>query len=50
MTRVLHVARREFLSTVLTKGFIIGVLLTPCLVAAIFLLTPALLSEAAPPD
>ena len=49
MTRVLHVARREFLSTVLTKGFIIGVLLTPCFVAAIFLLTPALLSEAAPP-
>ena len=49
MTRIVHVARREFLSTVLTKGFIIGILLTPCLVAVTLVLMPALLSEAAPP-
>ena len=49
MTRIVHVARREFLSTVLTKGFIIGILLTPCLVAVTLVLMPALLSEAPPP-
>ena len=48
MMRVLHVARREFLSTVLTKGFIIGILLTPCLVAGVLVLMPALMSESAP--
>ena len=49
MTRIMLVARREFLSTVLTKGFIIGILLTPCLVAVTLVLMPVLLSEAAPP-
>ena len=49
MTRIVHVARREFLSTVLTKGFIIGILLTPCVVAVTLVLMPVLMSEAAPP-
>ena len=49
MTRIVHVARREFLSTVLTKGFIIGILLTPCLVAVTLVLMPVLMSEATPP-
>ena len=49
MTRIVHVACREFLSTVLTKGFIIGILLTPCLVAVTLVLMPVLMSEATPP-
>ncbi len=49
MTRIVHVACREFLSTVLTKGFIIGILLTPCLVAITLVLMPVLMSEATPP-
>lgn len=48
MRRIYHVARREFLSTVLTKGFIIGILLTPCLVALVLVMMPALMDEAAP--
>jgi ABC-2 type transport system permease protein len=49
MKRVWYVARRELVSTVLTKGFIVGILLTPCLVALILVLMPALMSESAPP-
>lgn len=48
MHRVLQVARREFLSTVSTKGFIIGVLLMPLLMLAALTLVPLLLSDNGP--
>ena len=36
MSKILHVAVREFISTVATKGFIIGVLLTPIILVIAF--------------
>ncbi|MFI4881041.1 MAG: ABC transporter permease [Phycisphaerales bacterium JB064] len=33
MTRILHVAAREFASTVLTKGFLIGAVVVPAIIA-----------------
>jgi ABC-2 type transport system permease protein len=48
MSKIIHVAIREFLSTVLTKGFIIGVLMTPLIVAAMLILLPLLMNEEAP--
>lgn len=48
MHRVFHVARREFLSTISTKGFIIGVLLMPLLMLAALTLVPLLLSDEGP--
>lgn len=32
MTRVFYVASREFLATVATKGFVIGLLIAPALI------------------
>lgn len=48
MNRVLHVAWREFVSTVATKGFIIGVLITPALFAGVLLLLPLLIDPTPP--
>ncbi|MCP3963046.1 MAG: ABC transporter permease [bacterium] len=48
MNKVLHVAWREFVATVATKGFIIGVLVTPVLIAMLILVLPALIDEAPP--
>ncbi len=48
MKKVLHVAVREFLSTVTTKGFIIGVLVTPLIIAVLIVVMPRLMNEAAP--
>jgi len=48
MNKIIHVAIREFLSTVLTKGFIIGVLVTPVIIAFMAILMPILMSEEAP--
>lgn len=45
MRRVGLIAGREFLATVATKGFVLGVLLTPVLVAALALLMPRLMSR-----
>lgn len=49
MRKLFHVAWREFVATVATKGFIIGVLMTPALMAFFILVMPALMNEAAPP-
>lgn len=48
MTKIVHVAVREFVSTVATKGFIIGVLVTPLLIGLMVVLMPILMSEEAP--
>ena len=40
MRRVLHIALRDFVAVVARKGFIFGVLITPALIAAMFLLGP----------
>lgn len=48
MYRTLAVAIREFLSTVLTKGFVIGVVLVPAIISVGVVLTPLLLSRDGP--
>jgi len=48
MRKILHVAVREFLSTVLTKGFIIGVLVTPLLISVMVIVMPMLMNEEPP--
>jgi len=48
MSKILHVAVREFISTVATKGFIIGVLLTPLILVIAVVVMPRLLDEEAP--
>ena len=40
MKRVLRIALRDFLAVVARKGFILGVLLTPAMIAAMFFLVP----------
>jgi ABC-2 type transport system permease protein len=42
--RTLLVARREFLATVMTKGFVVGVLLLPLVMLFIMMLVPLLVS------
>jgi len=48
MSRTLQVAKREFVATVATKGFIIGVLVFPAIMVGIVALIPLLVSESAP--
>lgn len=48
MKKIWWVARREFLATVTTKGFIVGVLLTPAMIAMMILLFPRLMNEKTP--
>jgi len=48
MKKTLHVAVREFLSTVLTKGFIVGILIAPALIAVLIVVMPRLMREAPP--
>ena len=45
MTRILHVALRDFLATVLTKGFIIGLLIAPAIGGVMFLVGPRLFDD-----
>ncbi len=47
--KVIHVAKREFASTAMTKGFIIGALVLPAVFAAIMPLIMVLIESAAPP-
>lgn len=49
MSRVLAVAVREYSSTVLTKGFIIGAFVVPLIMTGLIFLIPALISDEAPP-
>lgn len=48
MNKTLAVAWREFTSTVLTKGFLIGVGIFPLIMAVAMILIPRLISEKAP--
>jgi ABC-2 type transport system permease protein len=48
MFKTFHVALREFIATVGTKGFIIGVILPPVLMGVVLTIMPLLLREAAP--
>lgn len=48
MRKTFHIAVREFVATVATKGFIFGVLVTPLLIGLLILLLPRLLTDKAP--
>ena len=48
MNKIFHVALREFISTVATKAFVLGVFLPPVLMAGVFTLMPLLMNKAAP--
>jgi len=48
MKKVLWIAQREFLATVMTKGFIIGILITPTMITLLIILMPMLINENAP--
>lgn len=48
MRRTLEMARREFLATVTTKGFIVGVLVTPLFIGIAIVLLPAMIRDEAP--
>ena len=48
MTKTLHIAIREFLATVGTKGFILGVLMMPLLMGIAFIVMPMLLNREPP--
>ena len=45
MTRILHVALRDFLATVMTKGFIIGLLIAPAIGGVMILVGPWLFDD-----
>jgi ABC-type Na+ efflux pump permease subunit len=47
VNKILHVALREFLATVLTKGFLFGLLIVPLLIGAMVLLLPRLAAQEA---
>ena len=46
--KTLQIARREFLATVMTKGFLIGLLVMPLMIAALIVVMPFLLKEQSP--
>lgn len=48
MNKVMQIAWREFLATVMTKGFLFGILITPLLIGAMILIMPLLLQDRAP--
>lgn len=48
MIKTWHVAWREFICTVLTRGFIIGILLPPVIMTGVFALMPILMNAAPP--
>ncbi|MCC6284419.1 MAG: ABC transporter permease [Phycisphaerales bacterium] len=48
MGKIFAVARREYVSTVATKGFIIGVLILPAIMIAAFVLIPLLINDRTP--
>jgi len=49
MTKILHIARREFVATVMTRGFMIGLLLMPVLLALGFAVGPKLMAQQTKP-
>ena len=48
MKKVLHIAGREFVATVTTKGFVLGILATPAIIALVIFLLPRYLTKAPP--
>ena len=48
MMKVFNVAWREFVATVATKGFILGVFLPPVLIGIVLAIMPMLMNQAAP--
>jgi ABC-2 type transport system permease protein len=48
MIKVLQIAVREFLATVLTKGFILGVMMTPVMLGIVIVAMPLLLNRKPP--
>lgn len=48
MIKILLVARREFLATVLTKGFLLGIFLPPLIIGGLLVLMPLLMNSASP--
>ena len=45
MTRILHVALRDFVATVVNKGFLIGLLIVPVILSLMAILGPRLFNE-----
>lgn len=48
MNKVLQIALREFLATVMTKGFLFGILATPALIGLMILIMPLLIQDRSP--
>jgi ABC-2 type transport system permease protein len=48
VSKTLLVARREFLATVLTKAFLLGIILPPAIMGVAFTLLPLLMNQAPP--
>lgn len=48
MNKIVQIAQREFLATVLTKGFLIGILAVPVLTFAMILILPLLINQKTP--
>jgi ABC-type Na+ efflux pump permease subunit len=48
MKKILQIARREFLATVATKGFIIGMLVTPLMIAIVIVVFPRMMKRTPP--
>lgn len=48
VAKTLQVARREFTATVMTKGFLIGLLVMPAMIGLLILVMPFLLKEQSP--
>lgn len=48
MTKILHVAGREFQATVLTKGFIFGMLITPLMIGLVVIVFPRMINRTPP--
>lgn len=48
MKRILYVAAREFTATVMTKGFVFGMLITPAIIALMIYVLPRFMTKAPP--
>ena len=48
MKKTLYVAGREFAATVMTKGFVFGVLITPALIAVVIYFMPRMMNRTPP--
>jgi ABC-2 type transport system permease protein len=46
--KIMHVARREFMATVMTKGFVFGMLIAPAMIAVLIYIMPRMMLKAPP--